>query len=116
MNPRQSQQILMSPNMTGSELNQEDLDELLNRIRVIGSKLTKIRACGNSSTAQVAINNLWTLHWALKMLLQYMNQNNLELMSVHIDSIEHFANNTLERESHTEIEYLLTLLRMKEDK
>lgn len=110
-----SQKNPLNPNIFGSEISEEDLDKLLDKIRVIGNKLTKIRACCDEDHRAMATNNLWTLHWALKMLLQFMNQNNLKLLNKHLESINDFADRVIKEEKPNEIEYLKTLLEMQEE-
>ena len=102
-------------NIFGSEIVEEDLDKLLNEIRIIAIKLTKIRACYDENVAVIATNNLWTLHWALKMLLQFMNQNNLKLLHKHLESINAFANGVIKSKKQNEALYLKTLLEMQEE-
>lgn len=110
-----SQKNPMNPNIFGCEIDIEDLDKLLNEIRIIAIKLTKIRACYDKGNELIATNNLWTLHWALKMLLQFMNQNNLKLLRIHLESINKFANAVIKEEKQNETSYLKTLLEMQEE-
>ncbi len=108
-------QSLQRPSTFGSEIDIDDLDKLLDEIRIIGSKLTKIRACSSENNATVAKNNLWTLHWALNMLLKFMNQNNLALLRMHLKGINQYANSVLKEEKENERDYMKTLLEMKDE-
>ncbi len=113
--PSQTPKNLMNPNTHGSEVNPDDLDIILEEIGIVANKLTKIKACGDETMAKIATNNLWTLHWALNMLLKYLNQNNILLLRTHLVGINTFANNAIRSDKENELDYMLTLLDMVED-
>lgn len=108
-----TQKSLMSPNILGSEIEENDLDKILVNIKIIANKLTKIRACSNENDAKIATNSLWTLHWGLSMLLKFMNQKNIELLNVHLKGINDYANRVIKEDKDTERDYMKTLLEMR---
>jgi hypothetical protein len=97
-------------------MDSDSLDTLLIKIRIIASKLMKIRACGDGDFSKMATNNLWTLHWALSQLLRHSNEQNLKVLEKYIDNIGNYADKVLKLSEEDEIEYLLTLLKMQEVK